>query len=135
MSPAVAYLDLDDFLAIAASRAVLDTSPEAALAATRVELAILALIAPAATFGGEEFYPEVEVKAAILASRLIRNHPLPDGNKRVAWLAMRIFLALNGRDWSAAGDSVEDVVEVIRRLAPREMSEGDFVDWVRARVS
>ncbi len=48
---------------------------------------------------------------------------------------MRMFLALNGCEWSAPDDSAEDVVEVVRRLAAREMSEGDFVEWVRARVS
>jgi len=46
-----------------------------------------ALAAPFAGSGDVELYPDVPVKAAILCSRLIRNHPLPDGNKRVAHVA------------------------------------------------
>jgi alkylation response protein AidB-like acyl-CoA dehydrogenase len=36
----------------------------------------------------EEFYPDFVDKAAVLLVRLARNHPLPDGNKRVAWDAL-----------------------------------------------
>lgn len=51
-------------------------------------LAESALNAPAAAYGGVEFYPEPHQKAAVLYSRLVRNHPLPDGNKRVAFICM-----------------------------------------------
>jgi hypothetical protein len=49
--------------------------------AARMDLADSALHAPAAEFGGVEFYPDLARKTAVLAARLIRNHPLPDGNK------------------------------------------------------
>ena len=49
--------------------------------ASRIELADSALHAPAASFGGEEFYPGLIDKAAVLTCRLAWNHPLPDGNK------------------------------------------------------
>ena len=39
--------------------------------------------------------PDLVDKAAVLCVRLARNHPLPDGNKRVAYLAMVEFLARN----------------------------------------
>jgi death-on-curing protein len=52
--------------------------------ASRIELADSALHGPAAGFGGEEFYPELIDKAAVLTCRLAWNHPLPDGNKRAA---------------------------------------------------
>ena len=32
----------------------------------------------------------------MLVIRIARNHPLPDGNKRLAWQSLTIFLALNG---------------------------------------
>ncbi len=44
-----------------------------------MELADSALHAPAASFGGEEFYPDLFDKAAVLTCRLAWNHPLPDG--------------------------------------------------------
>jgi hypothetical protein len=53
--------------------------------------------APAAGFGEQEFYPEFIDKAAVLIARLARNHPLPDGNKRAAWVALRPFTAVNRR--------------------------------------
>ncbi len=52
--------------------------------AARIELADSALHAPSASFAGEEFYPDIIDKAAVLTCRLAWNHPLPDGNKRAA---------------------------------------------------
>ena len=39
-----------------------------------------------------------EEKAAALMHALARNHPLIDGNKRLAWSATRIFCLMNGHD-------------------------------------
>lgn len=63
-----------------------------------------ALHAPQAGFGEEDFYPALEQKAAVLAVRIARNHPLPDGNKRLAWRSLTIFLALNDRTLVAGVD-------------------------------
>jgi hypothetical protein len=65
------YLDLADFLLIA--EAVLDLPAEDLARAARMDLADSALHAPAAEFGGVEFYPDLARKTAVLASRLIRN--------------------------------------------------------------
>jgi len=45
--------------------------------ASRLELADSALHAPAAAFGGEEFYPDLVDKAAVLTCRLrkVSGHP------------------------------------------------------------
>lgn len=72
------------------------------------------------------------MKAAVLCSRLIRNHPLPDGNKRVAYLCLREFVARNGRQWTSA--SVEETVDVLEGVAARTIEEDAFAEWVRARV-
>jgi prophage maintenance system killer protein len=40
--------------------------------------------------GGEEFYPDFCDKAAVLLVRLAKNHHLLDGNKRAAWVTLRI---------------------------------------------
>ncbi len=55
-----------------------------------------AIAAPYASFGGEEFSPTIEEKAARLAIGLITNHPMIDGNKRIGAHAMIILLLLNG---------------------------------------
>jgi death-on-curing protein len=45
---------------------------------------------------GEDAYPTLPLKAAALLHSLARNHPLVDGNKRIAWLATVVLLDLNG---------------------------------------
>jgi death-on-curing protein len=45
---------------------------------------------------GQDAYPDLLTKAAALLHSLARNHPLVDGNKRLAWLATYVFLAKNG---------------------------------------
>ena len=63
---------------------------------------------------------------------LAKNHPFIDGNKRTAFVAVELFLALNG--WSLlAGDA--DCVMAMLRLAAGELSEVQFADWVRANRS
>lgn len=64
--------------------------------ASRLELLDSALHARQAGFGDEDFYPDPEQKAAVLTVHIAMNHPLPDGNKRLAWQSLTIFLALNG---------------------------------------
>ena len=86
----VAYLDLADFLAI--SELVLGNPADDIARVSRLELAESALHAPAASFGGIEFYPDLVVKAAVLCTRLVKNHPLPDGNKRVGFVSMIEFV-------------------------------------------
>jgi len=44
---------------------------------------------------GIDLYPEIETKAAWLFYLLIKNHPLQNGNKRVAVIAYLVFLATN----------------------------------------
>ena len=61
-----------------------------------LDLADSALHAPAAGFGETEFYPDFVDKAAVLIVRLAKNHPLPDGNEHVAWVALRMFMEING---------------------------------------
>ena len=48
------------------------------------------------TVFGVEAYGTLSLKAAALLHSLARNHPLVDGNKRLAWLATVVFLDLNG---------------------------------------
>lgn len=78
----VEYLDLADYLAIAA--AVTGLEPQTVMNITNIDLADSALHAPAAGFDDDDFYPDFVDKAAVLLVRLARNHPLPDGNKRAA---------------------------------------------------
>lgn len=47
------------------------------------------------TFGGEELYPSVEEKAAMLLYLVVKNHSFNDGNKRIAAMLFLWFLNNN----------------------------------------
>ncbi|MCE5179074.1 MAG: virulence RhuM family protein [Porphyromonadaceae bacterium] len=55
------------------------------------------------TFAGEELYPSVEEKAAILLYLVTKNHSFSDGNKRIAAALFLWFLANNGILYNADG--------------------------------
>lgn len=124
----IAYVDLADYVAIAAAATGLD-----ALTIMRVanlDLADSALHAPAAGFGDTEFYPDFVDKAAVLIVRLARNHPLPDGNKRAAWLAMRVFIEINNWTW-VERPSVDDAERAVVAIASGEWDEHRAAEWLR----
>jgi death-on-curing protein len=84
---------------------------------------------PRASVLGQDAYPDLFAKAGALLHSLARNHPLVDGNKRLAWLATWVCLAKNGTvldpDDAAAYDlvvgvaagDIDDVDTIARVLA------------------
>jgi prophage maintenance system killer protein len=102
----VHYVDLVDYLALSAELTGLEAHTLQRV--TKIELAESALHAPAAGIGETEFHPDFIDKAAVLLLRLAKNHPLPDGNKRAAWVSLRLFVERGG-GWlwgAASGGSV-----------------------------
>lgn len=65
---------------------------------------------PGTSVFGEDAYPDLETKAAALLESLVRNHALIDGNKRLGWLALVLFLALNGHRLDVDDDEAYDLV-------------------------
>jgi death on curing protein len=121
----VSYLTLGDYCRIAAE--VLGTTPEQIARLPRIALAESALATPAAGFGDHDAYPTLSEKAAVLVERLARNHPLPDGNKRCAFLAVERFLRASGRPIQDADPDTD--VPMVERIAageatPNESSDG-----------
>jgi death-on-curing protein len=55
-----------------------------------------ALEQPKVTYGGELLHPTLFEQAAAYLLHLAQNHPFVDGNKRVAFAAMDVFLRING---------------------------------------
>ena len=56
------------------------------------------------------YYPTLIEEAAALWESLSQNHPFVDGNKRTAFAATYVFLAINGLDITATDDKAQDVV-------------------------
>ena len=55
-----------------------------------------AIVQPFQQVGGQDLYPEFLDKAAAIFYFCIKNHPLEDGNKRLALLLLLVFLYKNG---------------------------------------
>lgn len=55
------------------------------------------------TFGGEDLYPSVEEKAAMLLYLVVKNHSFSDGNKRIAAMLFLWFMEKNGILYSEDG--------------------------------
>lgn len=63
-----------------------------------------------ATVYGDDAYPDLDTKAAALLHSVVRNHALVDGNKRLGWIAARLFYVLNGADLRAPEDEAFSLV-------------------------
>lgn len=83
---------------------------------------------PRASAFGEPAYPTFEEQSAALMHSLARNHPLVDGNKRLAWAALRTFHLINGRDLSYQVDEAEHFVLAVAR---GELEVEAIAEWVR----
>lgn len=81
------FLDLEDLLSLVRA---LGIGP-----VRDVGLVASAAARPRTTVFGDDAYPSIPMKAAALLHSLTKNHPLIDGNKRLAWLACVVFLDIN----------------------------------------
>ena len=72
--------------------------------------------------------PDAAALAAAYGFGLAKNHPFVDGNKRTAFVAVELFLMLNGWELSA---SDADCVIAMLHLAAGDRSEEQFADWLR----
>ena len=124
------YIDLADFIVIA--ERTLGVGSDVLLKTTALLLAASALDAPAASFGGEEFYGEPEMKAAVLCSRIVRNHPLVDGNKRVAFMSTVELLERNGYSWDPP---LDEVIDKMVGLAGNQIAEQQLAEWIKAHLA
>ena len=73
--------------------------------------------------------PDVAALAAANSVGLAKNHPFIDGNKRAAFLAVGMFLALNGYRLQA---TQVDATLTMLGVAAGEVSEEDFAQWIRS---
>ena len=72
--------------------------------------------------------PDAASLAASYGVGLAKNHPLVDGNKRAAFLAVGLFLAMNGYRLQA---SQADATLTVMDVAAGVMNEATFAQWVR----
>jgi death on curing protein len=125
-------LEIAEFLLIA--EGVLSVPAEQLARFVRLPAAEAALAAPFARLGEVEFYPDPVERAAICCARIVRNNPLPDGNKRVGYECMRELLEREGLSWPRPREDAVEIAAMVERLAGRQVSEREFVAWVKRRT-
>jgi len=122
------YLDIEDLLA-AADAALAPVQPKI----RDIGLLESALARPQASAFGVDAYASLHEKAAALLESLARNHALVDGNKRLAWVATRLFLIVNGFDVRAPNAVVGD--DFVRGVAQSQLELAEIAatqrDWSR----
>jgi len=90
-----------------------------------------ALARPRMTFDGEDLYRDLADKAAALMHSLLQNHPFVDGNKRVAAMAMELFLVANEHKLLASDDELEELTFAAAR---GELATEPIAIWIRQRL-
>ena len=74
---------------------------------------------------------DLSTLAAAYAFRICSNHPFIDGNKRVSFVTMRLFLLINSKNIQA---SKQDKMDMFMRLDEGSISEKDLAVWVLKRL-
>jgi len=126
----VMYPELGDYGQIAAG--LLGTVPREVERLPRIDCVEAALAAPRVRFGAHDAYPTLIEKAAVLIDRLAPPRPLPDANKRAAFLTLRLFLKLNGRPFIGQDPGTD--IPMVERIAAGEATIGEISLWVERRT-
>ncbi len=79
------------------------------------------------------YNPEVVLSelAASYGFGLIKNHCFSDGNKRIAFYAVFIFLQINGYELRAAE---VDAAQTIEDVAAGALNESEFAEWIESNI-
>ncbi len=73
-------------------------------------------------------HPDLFDLAACYGHKLATNHPFVDGNKRTAWVCIRLFLKLNRLDIEA---TAAEKIDAMLRVAAGDASQAELSDWLR----
>lgn len=121
------FLDLEDLFDVA--MIVLGREPEVR------DLGLLdsAVHRPRSSMFGTEAYPDLLSKAAALLESLGRNHGLVDGNKRLAWAAVAVFLLDNGQ--SILDVDQDEAYDFVISVASGDLELADMAAWLAANVA
>lgn len=78
-------------------------------------------------FSGQEFYPSILEKAAVLCHSIITTHPFSDGNKRTGFLSAVYFLHDNG----FSIEESEPLADVILEVANDRAGYEHLLQWIQ----
>lgn len=75
--------------------------------------------------------PDLAALAASYGYGIARSHPFVDGNKRTAFVAVELFLMLNGADLMA--DDASCILTMLG-VAAGDIDEAAFASWIRSHL-
>lgn len=87
-----------------------------------------ALAQPRMSVGRKEVHKTLFEKTAAYGYHVCNNHPFIDGNKRVAFVLMDLFLQKNGREITAAE---EEAYSMMKLLASGKLSKAQLASWLK----
>ena len=119
------YLTIEELVAI--NRIVVDESGGTA-GLCDVGLLEAVIHKPQASFAGEDLYPDLFTKAAVLYEGVINYHAFVDGNKRTAVAALGRFLALNHYDFVATN---QEIVKFTVKIAVAKLKTSPVSSWIK----
>jgi death-on-curing protein len=79
------------------------------------------------------YYNSVVQEAAALLESLVQNHPFVDGNKRVAFAVMDVYLRINGYRITADSESI--YTTMVTFMEQRQFDMVHLVPWLEAIVT
>ena len=86
---------------------------------------------PFASFDKQDLYPTPSDKAAAILESILINHPFVDGNKRIAYVLMRLILLDNGLDLVA---NQEDKYKMVISASTGDIRFDDIKKWIVTRL-
>jgi death-on-curing protein len=78
------------------------------------------------------YYETLVHEAAALCESLVQNHPFVDGNKRVAFAVLDVFLRINGYTINASSESIYR--RVMKLLQQGSLDMEHLVPWLQEVV-
>lgn len=97
-----------------------------------LNLLLLAVNRPQASFEDQYLYPDLFLKAAALMDSLICNHPFVDGNKRTGFAAAALFVRLNGYRLIVTN---EEAIKFVLEVARSVHSLDEVAAWLRLNTT
>ena len=78
------------------------------------------------------YYPDIQTEAAALFESLVINHPFVDGNKRIAFAAMDVFLRMNGYRLNTSSQAAYQVI--INMFESQQLDVAHIGAWIKGII-
>ena len=94
------------------------------------------VIIPQTKHFGEEQYPTIESKAAILFYKINKGHIFPNGNKRISLACLFIFLESNNMKLDITEDEATNIALEIAKSDPLDFEriKKELESWIRKNL-